>query len=82
MFENPCPAQQVYLLILLFTYTLTYCFKLYNKIICLILWLLSSLCENISLQSHLYICNYNHDTDFDCILLKYSMYKVIYEICL
>jgi len=82
MFEKPCPAQQVYLLILLFAYTLTYCFKLYNIIICLIVWLFTALCENISLQSHLYICSYNHNTDFDCIFIKYSMYKLIYEICL
>ena len=82
MIEKPCSAQQVYLLILLFTYTLTYCFKLCNIIICLILWLLTSLCEIISLQSHLCICSYNHNTDFDCVFLKYSVYKVIYEICL
>jgi hypothetical protein len=82
MFEKPCPAQQVYILILLFTYTLTCCFKLYNIIICLIVWLFTALCENISLQSHLCICSYNHNTDFDCIFIKYSMYKVIYEICL
>jgi hypothetical protein len=80
MFEKPCPAQQVYLLALL--YTLTYCFKLYNITVCLILWLLTSLCENISLQSHLCISSYSHNTDFDCIFLQYSMYKVIYEICL
>jgi len=82
MFEKPCPAPQVYLRTLLFIYTLTYCFKRYNIIKCLILWLLTSLCENISLQSRLCICSLNHNTDFDCIFLKYSMYKVIYEICL